>query len=195
LTGERRAQFEAYIADALVRFGIPGASVAVVQNGNVVYLNGFGVREAGSTLDVDPDTMFMIGSVTKSMTTMLAAALVDDGHLTWDTRLVDVLPAFAVGDPELTASLTVEDAFCNCIGLPGRDIELFFAGDTFTPNRVVPALAGIAPTAAQGEQFQYNNLLVSTGGYALGVAVEGAAADALPPTRWRCGSGSWARSA
>ena len=42
-----------------MRFGVPGASVAVVQNGDVVYLNGFGVREADSTLAVDPDTMFI----------------------------------------------------------------------------------------------------------------------------------------
>src|SRR5687768_15662342 len=62
LTGERRAQFEAYVADALLRFGVPGASIAVVQGGNVVYLKGFGVTELGSTQAVGPDTMLMIGS-------------------------------------------------------------------------------------------------------------------------------------
>lgn len=179
LTGERRAQFEAYTVDALLRFGVPGASIAVVQNGAVVYLDGIGVREDGSTLAVDPDTMFMIGSVTKSMTTMLAATLVDDGRLTWETPLVEVLPTFAVGDPELTRNLTVRDAFCNCIGLPGRDLEFFFAGDAFTPEGVVTALAGVAPTASRGERFQYNNLLIAAGGYALGVAAEGASASVL----------------
>lgn len=177
LTGERRAQFEAYVADALLRFGVPGASIAVVQGGDVVYLNGFGVRAFGSTQAVDPDTMFMIGSVTKSMTTMLAATLVDDGHLTWDTRLVDLLPDFAVGDPELTKSLTVHDAFCNCAGIPGRDIELFFESNTFTPQGVVTALANVAPTASLGERFQYNNLLIGAAGYAVGVAAGGGAAD------------------
>ena len=46
LTGERRAAFEAYVADALYRFDVPGAAVAVVENGDVVYLNGFGVKES-----------------------------------------------------------------------------------------------------------------------------------------------------
>ena len=78
---------------------MPGAAVAVVQNGDVVYLNGFGVKEVGSTRPVTPDTMMMIGSITKSMTTMMAGSLVDDGRLTWETRLVDLLPEFAVGDP------------------------------------------------------------------------------------------------
>jgi CubicO group peptidase (beta-lactamase class C family) len=177
LTGDRRARFEAYVADALLRYGVPGAAIAVVQNGDVVYLNGFGVRRAGSTEAVDPDTMFMIGSVTKSMTTMLAGTLVDDGRLTWNTRLVDLLPTFAVGEPALTESLTVRDAFCNCVGVPGRDVELFFESGMFTPQGVVIALADIAPTAASGERFQYNNLLIAAGGYALGAAAGGGAAD------------------
>jgi CubicO group peptidase (beta-lactamase class C family) len=195
LTDERRAQFEAYVADALLRFGVPGASIAVVQNGDVVYLNGFGVRAAGSTQAVDPDTMLMIGSVTKSMTTMLAATLVDDGRLTWETRLIDILPAFAVGDPVLTESLSVRDAFCNCIGIPGRDIDLFFDGDSFTPEGVVTALADVAPTAARGERFQYNNLLIGAGGYAVGVAAEGSRTACCGLTTSRCGSGSWDRLA
>ena len=86
LTGERRAQFEAYITDAMLRHGVPGVSIAVVQGGDVVYLNGFGVRAFGSTQPVTPDTMMMIGSVTKSITTMLAGTLLTTGRLTWETR-------------------------------------------------------------------------------------------------------------
>jgi CubicO group peptidase (beta-lactamase class C family) len=80
LTGERRAVFEACVADALARFGAPGASVTVVQDGDVVYLNGFGVGGAGTTRAVTPDTMMMIGSITKALTTMVAGSLVDDGR-------------------------------------------------------------------------------------------------------------------
>jgi CubicO group peptidase (beta-lactamase class C family) len=177
LTGERRAQFEAFVADALLRYGVPGASIAVVQGGDVVYLNGFGVRAFGSTQPVTPDTLMMIGSVTKSMTTMLASTLIDDGRLTWETHLVDLLPNFAVGDAELTQSLTVRDAFCNCAGIPGRDIELFFESSTFTPQGVVTALASVAPTGTLGERFQYNNLLIGAAGYAVGVAAGGGAED------------------
>jgi CubicO group peptidase (beta-lactamase class C family) len=177
LTGERRAAFEAYIADALYRFDVPGAAVAVVQNGEVVYLNGFGVTEVGSTRPVTPDTMMMVGSITKSMTTMMAGALIDDGRLTWDTRLVDLLPEFAVGDPALTNRLTVRDAFCNCSGVPGLNIESYFERAPRTPETVVTALADVTPTAGYGEQYIYNNLLVSSGGYALGVANGGASGN------------------
>jgi CubicO group peptidase (beta-lactamase class C family) len=175
LTGERRAAFEAYLADALYRFGVPGAAVAVVQNGDVVYLDGFGVAEAGGTRPVTPDTMMMIGSITKPMTTMLAASLVDDGRLAWETRLVDLLPEFAVGDPALTRRLTVRDAFCNCSGVPGLNMQSYF--ESLTPETVVTTLADVAPTSRYGEEFIYNNLLVASGGYALGVANGGGQGD------------------
>ena len=54
LTGKRRAAFEAYVADALHRFDVPGAAVAVVGNGEVVYLNGFGVKQAGGRQPESP---------------------------------------------------------------------------------------------------------------------------------------------
>ncbi len=177
LTGEKRAAFEAYVAAALIRFGVPGAAVAIVQDGDVVYLNGFGVKEYGSTRPVTPDTMFMVGSVTKSLTTLLAASLVDDGRITWETPLVELLPAFAVDDPDLTRTLTVHDAFCNCSGVPGLNVESAFESERLTAETVVTALANVAPVAEYGEQFIYNNLLIASGGYALGVASVGDASD------------------
>lgn len=173
LTGKRRAAFEAYIADALYRFDVPGAAVAVVQNGNVVYLKGFGVKQVDGTDPVTPDTLMMIGSITKSMTTMMAGSLVDDGQLDWGTRLVDLLPAFAVGDRTLTDRLTIRDAFCNCSGVPGLNLESYFATAPQTPDDVVTALADVQPIAGFGEQFIYNNVLIGSGGYALGAAENG----------------------
>jgi CubicO group peptidase (beta-lactamase class C family) len=173
LADDRRAVFEGYLSEAITRFGVPGAAVAVVQGGEVTYLRGFGVRELGGTQPVTPGTLFMIGSITKSMTTMLAAALVDDGGLSWDTRLVDVLPQFAAGDRTMTERLTVRDAFCNCAGLPGRDLERYFKAGRLSPEETLTALADIAPAASFGEQFIYNNLLVAAAGYAAGVAARG----------------------
>lgn len=170
LTGERRAAFEAYVAEALVRFDVPGAAVGVVQDGEVVYLNGFGVRAAGSTEPVTPDTMMMIGSITKPLTTTLAGSLVDDGLLSWDTRLVDLLPAFSIADPTLTADLTMHDAFCNCSGIPSLNMESSFESGRLTPETVITSLADTPPAAPFGEEFLYNNLLIASAGYALGVA-------------------------
>ena len=64
LTGARRAAFEAYVADALRRFGIVGAAVAVVQDGEPVFLQGVGLKQLGGTDPVTADTLLAIGTPT-----------------------------------------------------------------------------------------------------------------------------------
>jgi CubicO group peptidase (beta-lactamase class C family) len=166
LTGERLEAFEATVTELMAEAGVPGGAIAVVQSGEIVYLNGFGVREIGSTEAVTPDTLMMIGSVTKPMTSTLAATLVDEGRLRWDTPLVDLLPDFATADPALTERLTVADAFCACTGLPRQDLELIFNGTALSAEALVASVAGIPPTTPFGEAFQYSNQMFATGGYA-----------------------------
>jgi beta-lactamase class C len=101
---------------------------------------------------------------------------VDDGTLSWNTRLIDVLPQFAAGDLTITQRLTLRDAFCDCSGLPGRDLERYFKSGKLTPEETLTALAGVSPVAF-GEQFIYNNLLVAAGGYAAGVAARDSRMD------------------
>jgi CubicO group peptidase (beta-lactamase class C family) len=176
LVGQRRADFEAYVAAKVAEYGVPGAAVAVVQGGEVVYAQGFGVRVADGTAPVTPDTLMMIGSVTKSMTSMMAATLVDEGRLTWETPLRDLLPAFAVAEPALTERLTLADAFCMCTGVPRRDFEFMFNSASLTPDALIASLARLPITAPYGEQYQYSNQLYAVGGYAA------AAAAVTPPT-------------
>ena len=82
LTGELLATFESYIATTLATLEVPGVAVGVVQGDEVVFLQGFGVREKGRPEPVTADTLLRIGSVTKSFSSLLAATLVDSGHLT-----------------------------------------------------------------------------------------------------------------
>jgi CubicO group peptidase (beta-lactamase class C family) len=83
-----RAELEAYITNLMQREQVPGASVAVVQDGKVVYQQGFGVRESGKPDPVTPTTLMMIGSTGKSMTTMMMATVVDEGKMSWDTPAI-----------------------------------------------------------------------------------------------------------
>jgi len=177
LTGERLATFEAYVAAKLAEAGVPGAAVAVVQNGEVAFQQGFGVREIGLPAPVTPDTLLRIGSVTKSFSSLLTATLVDAGRLSWDTPLVDLLPAFAVSDPALTPRLTARDAFCACTGLPRRDLEFIFNAHELTPELLIEGMAQLPLTASYGEKYQYSNQMVAAGGFAAAVAAGGSPHD------------------
>ena len=166
---------DAFLEDARVRLAVPGAAVAVVQGGAIVYQRGFGVRVLGGDAPVTPDTLFMIASLTKGLTTMMEAALVDDGTVRWDSPLTTLLPSFAVGDAALTRQLVLWHSACACSGMPQQDLEGIFEWRGVTPEARIAAMATMAPTAALGATYQYSNLMVAAGGYA--------AAHAFAPER------------
>ncbi|MDX2141585.1 MAG: serine hydrolase domain-containing protein [Chloroflexota bacterium] len=162
-----------YTAGLLERLEVPGAAVAIVQDGEVIYTATFGVKELGSDDPIMVDTQFMIGSTGKSMTTMMMAALVDEGIIDWDTPVVDVLPDFAVADPELTQQITIRNLVCACTGVPRRDFELIFNADELTAEDIVASLSTFEFFTDFGEAFQYSNQMVATGGYAAAAAIDG----------------------
>jgi CubicO group peptidase (beta-lactamase class C family) len=161
------AELDTYIEQALVDYQVPGASVAVVHNGEVVYSTGFGVRELDGE-PVDAHTLFMIGSTTKSMTTFLLATLVDEGALSWDTPVTEVLPEFALSDPEATEQIRVRDLVNNSSGVPRWDLVLLLK--YLTPEEMIASLATIPLVSAPGEQFNYSNQMVATGGFVAALA-------------------------
>ncbi|MCC7023363.1 MAG: beta-lactamase family protein [Thermomicrobiales bacterium] len=178
LEGERKDAFAAFMADALATCAVPGASVAVVQNGEVVFLEGFGVRHVGRSAPVTPDTLMDIGSVTKSFTATYAATLVDAGLVSWDTPVIDLLPDFTLSDPEVARRLTLADLYSAASGLPRRDLELVLDFNSFTPRRLLAEVATLPLTAPVGERYQYSNQAFAIGGYAA-AAADGAAPDGL----------------
>lgn len=170
-------ELERFIEASLAQFGIPGAAVAIVEKGEVVYSQGFGVTVVGGDTPITPQTHMMIGSTGKSLTTMLMATLVDEGVMDWDTPVVDVLPEFAVSDPELTQSITLRNLVCACTGVPRRDLELFFNADDLPAEEIVNSLRTFTFFTDFGEAFQYSNQLVATAGYAAAAASGAAFGD------------------
>ncbi len=163
---------EAFIEKYMDVFHIPGAAVGIVQDGQLVYANGFGVANPDTGAAVTPDTRMMIGSTGKSLTTMMMATLVDDGLMTWDTPAVELYPAFRVKDPELTNTITMRNLVCACTGVPRRDMEWLFNYNSLTPEDTVAALADFEFYTKFGEAFQYSNQMVATAGYIAGQVAE-----------------------
>src|SRR5690242_8397590 len=78
---------------ALDAYRVPGLGCAVINEGREVLCRGFGVRNIERDGAVDADTLFAIGSVSKSFTAAAVAMLVDEGAIDWDTRVIDRLPS------------------------------------------------------------------------------------------------------
>jgi CubicO group peptidase (beta-lactamase class C family) len=165
LDAARVAALGEFVEQARAAFGVPGVAIGLYQNGREVFAGGFGVRRLGDPTPVDAETLFMIASNTKSMTTLLLATLVDEGRLEWDTPVVEVMPAFELGDPETTRQVRIENLVCACVGLPRQDFEWLLEFRDATPTTEMALLGTFQPTSEFGELFQYSNLLAAAGGF------------------------------
>lgn len=116
-----RSDFDRLVQHGMSDWQIPGLGVAIVKEGEIIYAKGFGEKKLGGGELVDEHTLFGIASVSKNITAAALAILVDEGKISWDTRIVDVIPWFALSDPWVTAQVTVRDALTHQVGL-GRMI-------------------------------------------------------------------------
>ena len=115
------SDLDRYAKRALETFEVPGMTIAIVEQGRPNLVRSYGVRRMGESAAVDEHTLFAIGSTTKAFTTALLAMLVDEGKLTWETKVADVLPGFKMYDPYVSSEMTVRDLVVHRSGLgPGR---------------------------------------------------------------------------
>jgi len=145
--------------------GVPGISLGLVQDGNVIFADGFGVKELGSSEKPNGDTLFIIASNTKALTTLFLAKLVDEHRMTWDTPVVTLFPAFRLGNAETTRSVLVKNLICACTGMPRQDLEWIYEYGNMTPESSMALLGTMQPTSKFGDLFQYSNLMAAAAGY------------------------------
>jgi CubicO group peptidase (beta-lactamase class C family) len=165
-SNEQTRLLERFVRSAMGAFRVPGTAIAVVQDGRIVYTGGFGVRKLGGSKRVTPATVFMIGSTTKALTTLMIAKLVEQGRLNWSTPVAELLPGFALADKETTRRLQIQHTACACTGMPRDDLSFIFKYSGITAEQRLEQMKEMRPTTGLGETFQYSNWLVMAGGYA-----------------------------
>ena len=117
-------ELDRLVEQTLKKTGVPGMAIAVVCKDQVIHLKGFGVREAGKEERVDADTVFQLASVSKPMASTVLAALVGEGFIDWDDRVIDHDPGFRLSDPFVTREVTLRDLLCHRSGLPDHAGDL-----------------------------------------------------------------------
>jgi CubicO group peptidase (beta-lactamase class C family) len=143
-----------------------GAAVAVVHKDQVIWSKGYGYRDLEAGLEVTPDTLFAIGSSTKSFTAAAAAQLVDEGLLDWDTPVKTYLPDFQMYDPVATERLTIRDMLCHRSGLPRH--EMVWYNSPRSREELLLSLRHLEPSRDFRSKWQYQNLMYMAAGYLIG---------------------------
>ncbi|MFT6271074.1 MAG: CubicO group peptidase (beta-lactamase class C family) [Alphaproteobacteria bacterium] len=81
----------------IAKHSVPGVTVSIVKDGEIVLLKGYGFADLGKQLQVNPKTsMFKVGSITKTMTALAVMQLVEQGELALDTDVNKYLSAFKI---------------------------------------------------------------------------------------------------
>jgi CubicO group peptidase (beta-lactamase class C family) len=108
----------------LERYHLPALAAAVVQDGKVVASGAVGTRRAGAAIPVTINDRFHLGSDTKAMTALLAARLVEEGKLRWDSTMAEVFPELAVKMNPGLRGVTLVQFLSHTSGLPS-DNQVF----------------------------------------------------------------------
>ena len=163
-------QIDGWVDTVMDETGTPGMAVAVVYQDEVVYSKGFGVREVGSPETVDPDTVFMLASVSKPLASSVIAGPVGDGALAWDDPIAPELPGFGMADPWVTERVTYQDMLSHQSGLPGHAGDLL--EDLGYDFQTIIERQSQQPLEPFRANYDYTNMGFSAAGEAV-AAVEG----------------------
>ncbi|MCG7587880.1 serine hydrolase, partial [Photobacterium sp. OFAV2-7] len=100
-----------------VKKGIPGASLAVIINGNIRLLRGYGVTKAGGNKRINSATVFPLASISKTFASAATSILVSKGLIEWDTHVIPYLDNIEFSDPDLGKSVTLRHLLSHTTGL------------------------------------------------------------------------------
>ena len=112
---------QAEVDDIIKRYALPGGAAAIVQNGKVSLKVASGIRKHGDAEPFTVNDKVHIGSCTKAMTATLVGMLIDEGKLTWDTKITDVFPEFADQIHDEYRPVTISHLVSHYAGVP-RDV-------------------------------------------------------------------------
>ncbi len=160
------AGLDEFVAQEMKNWKVPGVAVAVVKDGQVILSKGYGSRDMEKQLPVTPQTLFAIGSITKSFTVTALGLLADEGKLDWDKPVREYLPEFRLYDQVASEHMTPRDLVTHRSGLPRHDALWY--NSTFTRREMVERLRYLEPSKDFRSTWQYNNLMFLTAGYLAG---------------------------
>ena len=147
---------DAYVTEQMNNLGIPGMALGIVQDGQIVHLQGFGVADSSGRA-VTPQTPFYIGSLTKSFTALAVMQLVEAGKIDLDAPVQTYLPWFELADKEASAKITVRHLLNQTTGISNKDGNRDFASQKGLEESV-RGYNSIQPTQPVGSTYQYSNL-------------------------------------
>ena len=136
----------------------PGFAVAIVENDQILYSKGFGYRDYENKIKVDSNTLFAIGSATKSFTSSLLGVLREDEKLDFEDSPIDHINELRFYNSQMNDVISIRDMMSHRTGLPRHDASWYFF-PTFSKDSLVSRVKHHKPFTSVRNQWWYNNFM------------------------------------
>jgi CubicO group peptidase (beta-lactamase class C family) len=143
-----------FVAATAIKFGIPGVAVGVWANGEEAYAC-HGVTSVDNALPIDRDTLYVLGSVTKTFTATSLMRLVAEGKVELDAPVRRYIPELRLADEQAAAKVTVLNLLNHTSGL-GWDLLVDTGEGDDALARFVANLAELELIGSPGERASYS---------------------------------------
>lgn len=163
---------EQYITRGMRQSQVPGMAIAIVKDGKIVHLKGYGVLNLQSKEAVNEHSVFMIGSNTKVFTATALTMLEQDKKLSLDDKVTKWVPYFRLRDPLASEAATVRDLLCHRIGFETFQGDFTYWASTLNRQEVIKKMAAVQAPYGFRTRWGYCNAAFATAGEVVG-AVSG----------------------
>ena len=159
-------EIDTLVERTLKTFDVPGIAVAVVKDGKIIHAKGYGVRSLNTMQKVDEHTLFGIASNSKAFTSAALGILIDEGKLSWDDKVTDIIPEFKMYNPYVTEDFTVRDLLTHRsgLGLGAGDLMFWPDSNSFTKKDIIHNLRYLKQVSSFRTKYDYDNLLYIVAG-------------------------------
>jgi beta-lactamase class C len=153
-------QFDRWLDGLESSSDVSGLAVAVIKDDKVLLERGIGYANASTREPVTANTVFRLASLSKAFATAMAALMVQDGVISWDTKISNVLPTFQLADVNASQKVTVADILSHRVGLPHNTYDRMLEADE-PYEELVTRLAEVPMACPVGDCYGYQNIAFS----------------------------------
>lgn len=160
--------FGQYVKSTYNQTIIPAAAAVIVQDGRIVYLSCWGVKDINTQQPVDSNTLFMIGSVSKQFSATNIAQMVSLGLMAWDDPVRNYYPdpeEFQLYDSYVTDNITIRDLLLHRSGLSPYSGDSNWMYFNYPFSYDLHQLRYLENSTEFRSTWQYHNLLYALAEY------------------------------
>ena len=155
---------DSYYEKMVNDWDLPSMTIGIVKDGELIFAKGYGTKEVGKNELPDENTLYAIASNSKAFTTAVMAMLVQEGKLTWDTRVKEILPYFELYDPTISSMVTIRDLLCHRVGLGTFSGDFIWYKSSLEGQELIRKFKDIPPAYEFRSGYGYSNLMYITAG-------------------------------